>query len=261
MKYMGSKNRISKELKLIIQEYIEKYNIKTYIEPFVGGANMIDKIECDEKVGSDSNQYLIELLNFAKNNAECLIEKLPKSSNKELYLDIREDYKKNGSKYNILTKGIYGFLASYCGKFFDSYSGVRTTKDGKVRDYYDESKRNLCKQAPNLIGIEFHCRDYSYYTDFKGCLFYLDPPYANTNGYMHDFNSEDFWEWVRNLSKNNIVLVSEYNAPDDFEKIWCRELVTNINRADGKNKDKNIECLFKYKGGIKYESLCSENRK
>ena len=44
MQFVGSKNRISKQLAPIIQKYIDDNNITTYVEPFVGGANMIDKI-------------------------------------------------------------------------------------------------------------------------------------------------------------------------------------------------------------------------
>ena len=44
MKYVGSKNRLSKDLAPIIQNYIDNNNIKNYWEPFVGGANLIDKI-------------------------------------------------------------------------------------------------------------------------------------------------------------------------------------------------------------------------
>ena len=43
MVYMGSKNRIAKELIPIITEYLKPN--QWYVEPFVGGANMIDKIE------------------------------------------------------------------------------------------------------------------------------------------------------------------------------------------------------------------------
>ena len=43
MRYEGSKNRISKELVPVIQSFISD-NCKGYIEPFVGGANVIDKI-------------------------------------------------------------------------------------------------------------------------------------------------------------------------------------------------------------------------
>ena len=49
MKYMGSKSRICKYIVPIIQQYIDKNNIKKYWEPFVGGANVIDKIKCAKK--------------------------------------------------------------------------------------------------------------------------------------------------------------------------------------------------------------------
>ena len=37
MKYMGSKNRLSKELAPIIQKYIDESGFNKYLEPFVGG--------------------------------------------------------------------------------------------------------------------------------------------------------------------------------------------------------------------------------
>ena len=37
MKYVGSKNRIAKDIVPIIQSCIDKNNITEYYEPFVGG--------------------------------------------------------------------------------------------------------------------------------------------------------------------------------------------------------------------------------
>ena len=37
MIYQGSKSRLKKYILPIIQDYIDTYNIKAYIEPFVGG--------------------------------------------------------------------------------------------------------------------------------------------------------------------------------------------------------------------------------
>ena len=61
MRYMGSKNRLSKEIIPIIQSYITA-DTNGYLEPFVGGANVIDKIACNKKYACDINEYLIELL-------------------------------------------------------------------------------------------------------------------------------------------------------------------------------------------------------
>ena len=61
MKYMGSKSRIVGNILPIIQERLRDYNIKTYIEPFCGGCNVIDKVKCDTKIASDNHKYLIEM--------------------------------------------------------------------------------------------------------------------------------------------------------------------------------------------------------
>ena len=73
MRYVGSKNRLSKELAPIIQSYITEDTV-AYIEPFVGGANMIDKINHHNKIGSDLHKELIALLNYTRDNYKDLPE-------------------------------------------------------------------------------------------------------------------------------------------------------------------------------------------
>ena len=74
MKYMGSKNRLSKELAPIIQKYIDDNNCNKYLEPFVGGANMIDKIKCKHRFGSDTHKYLIAFLKALSNTPFIILE-------------------------------------------------------------------------------------------------------------------------------------------------------------------------------------------
>ena len=78
MQNVGSKNRLSKELAPIIQSYIND-NCKGYIEPFVGGANMIDKIKCNDKIGYDINPYLIALLNHVKVTTDDIPEEISRT--------------------------------------------------------------------------------------------------------------------------------------------------------------------------------------
>ena len=59
MKYMWSKNRIAKYLLPIILK--DRKEWQWYVEPFVWGANMIDKVDGNRK-GCDINEYLIEFL-------------------------------------------------------------------------------------------------------------------------------------------------------------------------------------------------------
>ena len=53
-----------------------------------------------------------------------------------------------------------------------------------------------------------------------------------------------FWNWVREISKNNSVFISEQNAPEDFEIIWEQEATRTTNKT---NDFKAVERLFKMK--------------
>ena len=141
---MGSKSRVAKNILPIIQEAINNYNIKNYIEPFCGGCNVIDKVKCERKIASDNNKYLIGLLqNIDK------VSFLPKFVTKEHYSEVRDCFNKGLTIFPDWYIGAIGFLASYNGRFFDGgYAGVVKTKDGVIRDYYDEAKRNLVAQIP-----------------------------------------------------------------------------------------------------------------
>ena len=247
MKYMGSKSRIAKYIVPIIQNYIDDNNIKCYVEPFAGGLNIFDKIVCDKKIAIDKHKYLIALFNYLKNGGE-----LPNSVSKEEYSNVRS----NNDGYEDWYVGCVGFLASYNGRWFDggyAKPGFEKTKNGeRYRDYFQESKKNLLEQFDNLKNdfdkIEFKNKDYTEFKNrnLKGYLIYADPPYKGTKEYSNskDFNHDEFWDIMRLWSKDNIVLISEENAPDDFECIWEQEVSRSIKATD---KSTSVEKLFKYK--------------
>lgn len=241
MKYMGSKSRIAKYIAPIIQQIIDEYDIKTYIEPFCGGCNIIDKVRCDNKIASDNQEYLIALMQ----NLDRLSE-IPEFVTKEHYSEVRDCFNNNLDTFEDWYIGAIGFLASYNGRFFDGgYAGLVTTKAGTVRNYYDEAKRNLIGQRPNLQDIKFQYGDYErlYSSDLCGCLFYCDPPYKNTKKYgtSKNFNHDRFWDWAERMSKKNIVLVSEYQAPPNWKCIWEKDLIKTMNHT---NKIESVERLF-----------------
>lgn len=51
MVYLGSKAKYAGAICPILQQVINEKNINTYIECFVGGANVIDKIQCENRFG------------------------------------------------------------------------------------------------------------------------------------------------------------------------------------------------------------------
>lgn len=247
MKYMGSKSRIAKYIVPIIQKYIDDNNCELYIEPFVGSASIIDKIICKNKVGSDLNKYLIALLNRVKNDLPLYEE-----VSKDLYDKCRFAFNNNLDEFEEWQTGNIGFLASYNGRWFDggyAKSGYEKTKTGmRYRDYYKEAKQNLLKQSQSkeFKNICFKVCDYTKYnSNIKNAVFYIDPPYQNTKHYLNamHFDYNKFWQWCRDISKNNIVIVSELEAPEDFTCIWQLEISRSIK---AKNKSKSIEKLFMY---------------
>jgi DNA adenine methylase len=136
------------------------------------------------------------------------------------------------------------------GRWFDggyAQSGYEKTKNGeRYRDYYQESKRNILEQTDGLQDVNLSLKDYREYIGTKNALIYCDPPYANTKQYANstNFDYEEFWNVMRELSKDNIVLISELNAPDDFKCIWEKSVSRTMKSTD--NTMRATEKLFTY---------------
>jgi len=234
MKYMGSKNRIAK----YIVPILNKFNNRTYyIEPFVGGANIIDKVDFQVRKGYDKNIYLTDLLYYIEQDGE-----LPTTITEEEYYKVRD----NKSDYPNWYVGLVGFCASYGGRFFEGYPRGKN-KDGSDRDYTNEAIRNLEKQRKNIKSVIFNDCDFSELDISEiPALIYCDPPYRASKPYkvglLGKFNHDIFWNWVREQSEYNPVIVSEYEAPNDFVCIWeSDKLKSNLK---GKGIKLSTERLF-----------------
>ena len=242
MVYLGSKNKLAKYIVPIIQKYIDDTNCKDYFEPFVGGANIIDKIKCENKYGNDINKYLIALLEQAQRDVTIF----PDEVSEEEYKRVRD----NKDNYEDWYVGLVGFCSSYSGKFFSGYPRGGFKKDGTPRNRSNEMIRNLIKQSPNLKDICFFNESFLKSNNLSGYVIYCDPPYKGTTKYATSpFPYDDFYDWCVKQSKNNIILVSEYNMPDNFECIWEKEVKLSIDSNKKNNPNVNrIEKLFICKG-------------
>lgn len=240
MKYVGSKNRISKELSPIIQKYINDNNIKVYYEPFAGGMNMIDKIKCDVKIGNDIHKQLIHMWNALKGGWRP-----PVHIDESEYINVRD----NKEKYPDYYVGYVGFHSTFGAKYFGGYARGFKSDGITPRDESNEAYRNTMKQLPNVLDVNCVSWDYTK-VNIKDALIYCDPPYQNTTKYStNSFDYDVFWNWCRKMSNDNIVLISEYNAPDDFRCIWSKEHLANFDCKRGMDieKKRRVEKLFKYK--------------
>lgn len=226
MKYMGSKARIAKHILPIILK--DRKEGQWYVEPFVGGANMIDKVD-GNRIGADSNIDCIECLKVIRDKAG----EIPKCNDEfgeESYAN-----RCNGVEW---LKPYAAFAFSFGGKF---WGGFRRDKHGK-RDYIAEAYRNSLKQSPLLQGVELIHSSYSELEIPYKSVIYCDPPYAGTTKYKDDFDHESFWQWCREkVKEGHEVFISEYNAPDDFVCVWQKEIQSGLNTNTTK---KGIEKLF-----------------
>ena len=249
MIYQGSKARLVKYIVPILQNCIDERQVETYIEPFVGGANVIDHIKCKSRIGTDNNKELIGLLKYMQNNPKLDI--FPDNCTFEHYADVRENRKYHTGKYSeVYTAGI-GYFASYGGRYFDG--GYGRDKTGK-RNIYAERLSYAREQAPLLRDITFSCEDYSHFIGVENAVFYLDPPYRNTKVYNSKagFNYEEFYDFVRELAKHNYVFISEYSMPKDFKSIWKMERKV-YQKSDRQQAETATENLFIYDLWSKYE--------
>jgi DNA adenine methylase len=233
MKYMGSKNRVAKEILPIILK--NRKENQFYVEPFAGGCNVIDKVK-GNRLASDKSEYLIEMWRDLT-QGYMFMEKI----DKDRYDRARNEFNNGVSEeFTISEIGWIGFMASYNGRFFDGgYNG-----NYKKRDYTKESIDNIYKQIESMKGVKFDFGNYNEINIPNNSIIYCDIPYKGTKQYStsKNFNHLEFWQWCRDMSeKGHKVFISEYNAPSDFKCVWEKKVKTAINHEKTK---KATEKLF-----------------
>lgn len=202
MVYMGSKAKYAKYIVPILQKTIDDNNVDTYIEYMCGGANIIDKIKCENRLAYDKKDTLIALLKLSATD----FDKVLKEGNRKLW-DKGKGYVKDGimpDDMSLADIGAIEFLGSYCnGGFPRGYAKNTTT-----RNYYKEAYNNLKNQAPNLEGIQFAIKDY---TEVE--------PSSVKNAVIYCFDKEteilikDGWKYFKDININKDTFLSrEPNA-------------------------------------------------
>lgn len=240
MKYMGSKRRIAKFILPIILKDREKDQL--YIEPFVGGGNLIEKVK-GRRIGSDICPYTIEALRFIRDEPN----NLPEIITEDYYNELKSKKEING------ITGFVGISMSFGAKLFGGYARNKKGSKGCIENMKTQTRRvkkAALKQSPLLQGVQLVKRSYNdlkHLVDFEHekCIIYCDPPYKGTTSYKNKFNHEEFWQWCRDKTlQGHKVFISEYQAPDDFECIWSKEITTTLN---AKSTFSKVEKLFIYK--------------
>jgi DNA adenine methylase len=231
VKYMGSKARHAKELLPII--LADRKPGQWYVEPFVGGANMIDKVD-GNRIGSDTHPNLIALWQAVSNGW------LPPTNVSE------SEYAAAKKMGAFAYTGFVGFGCSYSGKWFGGYARGNDA-NGNPRNYAAESARNIEKQSCNLRGVVFFNKSYTELEIPQESIIYCDPPYAGTTKYAtEDFDHEAFWRWCEQKSaQGHTVFVSEYAAPNGWECVWEKRVNNTLTKDTGSKQ--GVERLFRFR--------------
>lgn len=238
---MGSKRRIKKYILPIILK--DRKPGQWYVEPFVGGANIIEDVE-NPRIASDYNKYLIAALRIIKDSPELI----PDLITEEDYENIRKSDEVSDG-----LKGYVGFAMSFGGKWFGGYRRDVAGTRGDLANMEAQSRRSkkaAVSQSKKLKGVAMFCASYNAVPLPKKSIIYCDPPYANTTKYKTGaFDHEAFWQWCRDrVTDGHKVFVSEYTAPDDFVAVWQMELVSSLTKDTGAKK--GVEKLFVHKSQL-----------
>ena len=230
--YHGGKKRIGKEIsEVIVDESIdiseeEGFKIKGYCEPFCGMLGVYQNIpelfkeeglKLNYKAG-DTNKSIIMMWNKTKKGWKPPVKLVSRSKFMKLKCD------GNSSAEKGYIGHYYGYMAKYFQPFDDRHNA-------KSRQKSSENVSNIGKKMKGSITdrseVHFTPGSYEQFSKLSGYIIYCDPPYQKQSHYYTEdgkhitsFDHDKFLNWCRKMSENNIIFLSEYSAPKDFEQIW-----------------------------------------
>lgn len=227
MKYLGSKRAIAKQLNDVMRVHYKDYQY--YVEPFVGGGNMIKESTHPNRIGYDINEYVIAYFNALKNGWLP-----PKDVSEELYKDI----KNNKEKYEKHLVCFVGFGCSFAGKWFGGYARSKCGRNYANIGYNSSINNDL----PYIKAINFIHSDYRNIKFTEPSIIYCDPPYKGVTGYRDKFDHDNFYAWLFDRKKDGHKLfISEYEMPRGFIEVLAIPSKTYIN---GNTATPKIEKLY-----------------
>ena len=281
--YQGSKKKISKKIIEIIKQNFG--TDKPIYDIFGGGGaitaecilnglevyyNDLDKdiTNAFERVISQDREWIKTLI-ISRTEFTEIKEKENKTTDDFLKLLINSfGNKKANYLYNKQISDLKYNLAKEIIKNHDVFSGYRQTEtykkvtSGPNWNWFNtkiETHKQL-EQLPRLRQLErfeqlqklnkIKATNKSYHTfsDVSGAILYLDPPYEGSyqKGYINSFDSQEFYDWAFEMSKNNIVIISSYSISDErFEVVYSFDKAHST--LEGGTRTDKCEKLFMVK--------------
>lgn len=229
--YQGGKSRQAKRIAALINRVAGDI----YIEPFVGAANVIARVNKRIRVGADLHEDLVMMWRMWQAATDQLVF-VPLTIDEQTY----KSFKHNDPSG---LRGLIGFGASWGGKWFGGFAR------GEGRDFYNEAVRSTMKLSESMADVFWVHADYRELSYPRGAVVYFDPPYEDVTAYSHlpQFDHDEFWQFATDLSVHSKVLVSERFAPAGWERVLTFEAGGYSPTGQGSNH-KYTDGLFVYRG-------------
>lgn len=219
MRYLGGKYYVAK----YIAQYINGHDGNVYIEPFMGSCWVTVQSNYKHRIVGDLHHELVSLYHKVQQGWIP-----PEFISKEEYEDIRAN--KTTSKYPPELVAFAGFGSAFGGSYFRKYAG---------EIYAARSQRSLLKKKKKLQDVKFFCADYVELNP-KGCIIYCDPPYEGCYTFRitgrrgnGSFDNNEFWETMNRWSEENLVFVSELDAPTGWDCVMNVPIKASVRTKEG----------------------------
>lgn len=216
MHYMGSKARHAADI--IAITCAARRPDQIYVEPFVGGGNVINKVpQGAGRIANDKNYAMATLLDQLGNHGWTPPETMTEREWRRIMKQDVQVLSPSGQALYALCNVGVTFGSMWGGQWIKDPDRWRQAREGALRD------------APGLKGIEFHSGSYNELVIPPGSLVYCDPPYVNTTEYSgskitikvgdshgsNNWKASKFWQWCDTLidTLGCSVYVSEYTGP------------------------------------------------
>lgn len=234
MAYLGGKARNAKHILDVLNS--SDFDGMDFLEPFLGYGHILRRVVRKESyTASDSNPLLMLLMKAVQRG-----EALPRIESREEYLRLKEE------KDLTLKHSVACFTYSYNGKAWGGWTERYVRRDGCVDDI-PQSRFNYYEKLASSPSFRSAFLEQADYRTLKpvGKLIFCDPPYRNSCGYGQDrFDSDEFWNVMRVWSRDNVVYISEYEAPSDF--VCVASALKSVCVGGGNRQRVKVEKLWRH---------------
>lgn len=242
MSFIGGKARNSEHILDVLND--PRYDGYDYLEPFVGMAHILRRVEGKRSyTAADANPLVHTLLRAVQRGTP--LPKITRARYEQLRAATGHSLERAVAAFQ------YSFNGIEFGGYVHKYHRPHKTDDipaSRAR-YYAKLRESDSFRAARLLAADYRT------LRPKNMLVYCDPPYRDTRGYSTGpFDHDAFWQAMRDWSRDNVVYVSEYSAPSDFVCVAKQRKKASL--GGGHRQLDRVERLFTHRGSSRARSPC-----